>query len=357
MLQNFRTILVIVAALFAGSIALADDVQLVAVQMELNLDDFWTAEAFEAKIRSQLEGVAAQADPSLPTLVVFPEDVGLLLVVAGMEERLAGINSIETAIETAVTANVVPLLYRRLAHWRSWVPALFIHRNQIIAEAYFETFANLAREFEFTIVAGSVILPPYRITDGVVQWRSGPTEYNVYNTSYVFDPYGRVIGKQDKIDLIELEREAALNLTSGAFESLTVIETEVGTIGIAICLDSFSDEITNRLVELGADILVQPSANPGPWNEWQQTDWLRSNWLMVGGRAKFTYGVNPMLTGPLWDIEFFGQSSITASYASASDLGYTDLAPAIGFVAVAKDAAGEEILIQTVPHPDTLTGW
>lgn len=357
MIQNFRTILVIITAMLGCGFALADDIQLVAVQMELDLNDYWTKEAFEAKIRAQLEDVAAQTNPDLPTLVVFPEDVGLLLVVAGMEERLAGITSIETAIETAVTTNVVPLLYHRLVHWKSWVPALFIHRNQVIAEAYFETFANLAREFEVTIVAGSVVLPPYRITDGVVQWRSGPSEFNVYNTSYVFDAYGRVIGKQDKIDLIELEREAALNLTSGSYDSLTVIETEVGTIGIAICLDSFSDEITNRLVELGADILVQPSANPGPWNEWQQNDWLRSNWLMVGGRAKFTYGVNPMLTGPLWDIEFFGQSSIAASYASTTDLGYTDLSPSIGFIAVAEHDTGEEVLVQTVPHPNTLPDW
>lgn len=331
-----------------------NQVQLVAVQMDLNIENFWSHEAFEANIRSHMDTVAAQIDPDLDTLVVFPEDVGLLLVVAGMEDKLSGITSIEEAIGTAVQSNVVPLAWTRLIRWKDWVPALFLHRNKIIAEAYFETFSKMAREYEVTIIAGSVILPPYRMTDGVVQWWAGPTEYNVYNTSYVFDQYGRVVGKQDKIDLIELEREAALNLTPGAFENLSVIETPVGTIGIAICLDAFSDEITERLAALGADILVQPSANPGPWNEWQQTDWLRSNQLMVGEHQRFLYGINPMLTGPLWDIEFFGQSSIAASTQRGADLGYSDLSTAPGFVAVAANASDAEVLVQIVPHPDSV---
>src|SRR5690606_29543592 len=61
----------------------APEVQLVAVQMSLDLNDYWTREAFERKIREQMDAVAAATDPNLPTLVVFPEDVGLLLVVQG----------------------------------------------------------------------------------------------------------------------------------------------------------------------------------------------------------------------------------------------------------------------------------
>src|SRR5690625_2661471 len=106
------------------------DIQLVAVQMTLDLDDYWSYEAFEASIRRQMDAVAAGTDPDLPTLVVFPEDVGLMLVVQGMQERLAGVESIETAIETAVGAHAVPLAWTRLIRWKSWVPALFLNRNR-----------------------------------------------------------------------------------------------------------------------------------------------------------------------------------------------------------------------------------
>lgn len=350
----FRSVFLALFALLAVQSAAANDIQLVAVQLELDINDYWTPASFEQLITGHMAKVAERTATGVPTLVVFPEDVGLLLAISGMEKQLAGIDSIEKAIGKAVSSNAIPLLWTRLIRWKSWVPALFLHRQKIIAEAYFETFAAVAREHEVYIVAGSVILPPYEIENGRVRWDKKPTEHNVYNTSYLFGPDGLVIGKQDKIDLIELEQEAALNLSSGTFADLQVFETEVGAIGIAICLDAFSSEITQQLAALGADILVQPSANPGPWNEWQQTDWLRSTQLMVGGLERFAYGVNPMLVGPLWDIEFFGQSSIAARAAQRAELGYTDVAPEPGFISVAETADKPEILVVRVPHPASL---
>ncbi len=330
------------------------DIQLVAVQMTLDLHDYWTREDFQRKIVEQMDAVQASTDPDLPTLVVFPEDVGLMLVVQGMEARLNGIESIEEAIGAVVRANAVPLAWTRLIRWKSWVPALLLNRNRLIAETYFEVFSAAARDYGVYVVAGTAPLPPYRIEDGVVNWRAGPLEHNVYNTTYLFGPDGLVIGAQDKVELIELEREAALDLKSGTVESLQVFDTAVGRIGLAICLDAFSDEVVDRLVELGAQILVQPSANPGPWNEWQQEDWLRSSHVRVAVEQRFPYAVNPMLNGPLWDIAFYGQSAIVASAAAGASLGYAALGPAAGFVSMAEGEATEEILVAVVQHPDTL---
>ncbi len=327
-------------------------VQLVAVQMRLDLDDYWTREAFESRIRAEMDAVAAATDPSLPTLVVFPEDVGLMLVVQGMERRLAGIDSIATAIETAVRASTVPLLWTRLIRRTSWVPALLLRKNRQIAETYFEVFAAAARDYGVYLVAGSVPLPSYRIEDGEVLWQRGPVRYRVHNTSYLFGPDGSVIGKQDKVELIELEREAALSLEPGSLDDLRVYDTPLGRIGIAICLDAFDAEVVDRLSELGAQVLVQPSANPAPWDEWQQGDWLRGSHRQTAVDGRFAYAVNPMLTGPLWDIAFYGQSAIFARGAPDSGLGYLDLGPSEGFVAVAGSADDEEVLVAVVPHPD-----
>jgi predicted amidohydrolase len=329
-------------------------VQLVAVQMTLSLDDYWTRGAFEAKIRGQMEAVAAVTDPDLPTLVVFPEDVGLMLVVQGMEKRLAGIDSIEAAIGKAVTSHVFPLAWTRLIRWKSWVPALLLNKNKVTAEAYFEVFSDMAREHEVYLIAGSAVLPPYKILDGVVQWERGPAQHRVYNTSYLFGPDGLVIGKQDKVFLIELEEEAALNLNAGSLESLQVFDTPVGRIGIAICLDGFSDEVVDRLVEQGAQILVQPSANPGEWDDWQQEDWLRGSYGKTVLDGRFAYAINPMLNGPLWDVAFYGQSSIIARDASDVANGYVRLEPAAGFIRMAASDRSEEVLVAVVPHPDYL---
>lgn len=329
-------------------------VQLVAVQMTLDLSDFWSKSAFERKINEQMELVAAATDPELPTLVVFPEDVGLMLVVQGMEKRLAGITSIEEAIGAAVKANVVPLLWTRLIRWKSWVPALLLNKNKLMAEAYFETFSAAARDHGVYIVAGSIPLPPYRIEDGEVLWRKGPTAHRVLNTSYLFGPDGRVLGKQDKVELIELEAEGALNLNPGRVEDLRVFDTELGRIGIAICLDAFIDDVVSVLEEQGADILVQPTANPGPWSEWQQGDWMRSSHQRTAVEGRFAYAINPMLTGPLWDVAFFGQSAIFSREGAAVGPGYFDLDAAAGFLEVASSDDSEELLVAVVPHPRTL---
>src|SRR5690606_5538253 len=159
-------------------------------------------------------------------------------------------------------------------------------------------------------------------------------------------------GKQDKVELIELEREAALNLEPGALADLQVFDTPVGRIGIAICLDAFMPEVVDRLTDMGAQVLVQPSANPGPWNEWQQGDWLRGSHQQTVVAGRFAYAVNPMLTGPLWDIAFYGQSAIVARDAPDTGLGYLDLGPMDGFISVAPSAEEEAVLVAVVPHPD-----
>lgn len=338
-------------------LAEATSIQLVAVQMRLDINDFWTRSGFEMKIRRLMEQVAAQTDRHLPALVVFPEDVGLLLVAQGMQRHLTGVRSIDTALKTAIKTYLLPLAVTRSLHRLAWVPALFFHRNQIIAETYFDVFAHLAREYQVYLVAGSVVLPPYSLTDGQVQWRAGPIEHRVYNTSYFFGPDGRVIGRQDKVFLIDLEKEGALHLNGGALESLRAFETPLGRVGIAICFDAFQNEVIDALSRQRAQILVQPSANVGRWNAEQQVDWLRSSYQRTFTEGRFEYAVNPMLNGPLWDIGFFGQSSIVAKEpnglpaAGPRGVGYQDLEPAKGFIRVASSDRSEEILVAAVPHP------
>ena len=153
------------ASFAQSATAPAPQVQLVAVQMTLDLEDYWSREAFEAKIRERMDAVAAATDPTLPTLVVFPEDVGLMLVVQGMEERLEGIASIEEVIGTAVRTHMFPLLWTRLVRWQSWVPALFLNKNRLIAETYFGTFSAVARDYGVYHVVNSGATTWYRFAE------------------------------------------------------------------------------------------------------------------------------------------------------------------------------------------------
>lgn len=331
-------------------------IQLVAVQMYLDINDFWTRSAFDAKMHQLMDQVAAQIDRDIPTLVVFPEDIGLLLVAQGLKPRLEGVGSIDEALEAAIKADLLPSAEKQSLNELHWVPALFLHRNRIIAETYFEVISGLAREYGVYLVAGSAVLPPYDMTDGQIRWQAGPAENRVHNTSYFFGPDGKVIGKQDKVFLIDLERQG-LGLDSGDLDSLQVFDTPLGRVGIAICFDAFHDEVIDALSRQGAQILVQPSANVGCWSADQQLDWLRSSYHRTFGEGRFEYAINPMMTGPLWSLSFFGQSSIVAraphglEEGKIQGWGYKDLGPAEGFIRVAASDCDEEILVVTVPHP------
>lgn len=309
---------------------MAREIQLVAVQMGLSLDDYWSRKAFQEKIGKTVDAVKQAIDPSVPTLVAYPEDVGLMLVLQGLNDELSHVTTVAEAIARATRTLFLPALGRRIVHRLSWVPALFLTRHRLIAETYFDVFSNAARTLGAYLVAGSVVLPKYRVDQGRVLWDQKPLDPQVYNTAYVFDPSGQVVGEQRKVYLIDLEMRAALDLAAGTIDELTVVETPLGKLGVAICLDSFQDDVAHRLKGLGAQILVQPSANPAPWTSEQQVEWLESAYRRTHLEKLFAYAVNPMMTGSLWDLGFFGQSSIVGQD---------------GVLRQAATADGEEILV------------
>lgn len=338
-------------------------IQLAAVQIRLSLDDYWTEERFAERIERVMEQVARRLDPSLPALVAFPEDVGLMLVAQGMQASLKRIKpTVRGAIVRGIRSQLLRVVWHRRRTRLSWVPALFYARHERIARTYFSVFAGAARRYRVTLVAGSVVLPPYHLYDGEVLWRKGPIRNAVYNTAYTFGPDGSVLGAQYKVHLIELEEGGALHLNAGDVGDLRAVATPVGPVGVAICLDAFQDDVVRALREKGAKILVQPSANPQPWDAPQQLDWLSGAYRRTYEEAKFEYAVNPMLTGRLWDLEFYGQSSIIGSpaawhaWAEAGSrgrgaAGYAAVGPKPGFLAVAHSDREEEILVVTVPRP------
>lgn len=159
------------------------------------------------------------------------------------------------------------------------------------------------------------------------------------------------MGWQKKVNLIEMEGPSGLDLTPGSPAELRVFDTPLGRVGIAICLDAFKEDVLHELQAKGAEIIVQPSANPAPWTKAQQEDWLNGIWRAVSVEKRFVYGVNPMMVGQVLDLGFYGQSSIVGSVPGAAMHGYQEVGPREGFLAVAGRADDEVILVVKVPHP------
>ena len=72
------------------------------------------------------------------------------------------------------------------------------------------------------------------------------------------------------------------------------------------------------LERLGANLVMQDEANPGPWagtggqGAWQPLEWMGSTWrASADPTVSFDYNVTPHLVGNLADLAFDGQTAIT----------------------------------------------
>ncbi len=94
---------------------------------------------------------------------------------------------------------------------------------------------------------------------------------NIYNTSFIFNPEGKQIGKHRKIHLLDINIENGQYFnesdTLHAGDSSTVVDTEYGKIGIAVCYDIRFPELARIMVEQGARLIIYPATfnmNTGP---------------------------------------------------------------------------------------------
>ncbi len=322
--------------------------QLVSVQMKLAVRDYDSLKTFQAKMKQLMEKITDRRNPRFPALVVFPEDVGLLLIALENKDTLTGVQTIEEAIKKMTMKYFFPTFWNRMKYHISWVPALYFYLHQSIAETYFHTFSMLAEEYQVYLVAGTVALPHYHIEQDRLLSIKEPLGPEIYNTSYFFSPDGKVIGYQDKVHLLELEQEQGLHLTPGNLKDIKVFDTDIGKIGIAICLDAFKEEVIDRLRKQHADILIQPSANPKPWDKEQQVEWLESSYRFTHQQKYFKYGINSMMTGTLLNLDFYGQSSIITRDEINLVRNYKALQPQKGFLAISHSDNEEEVLLAEV---------
>lgn len=87
---------------------------------------------------------------------------------------------------------------------------------------------------------------------------------NVYNTSFSFDKEGNVIGRHRKVHLFDIDVKGGIRFmesdTLTAGKELTVLDTEFGKIGVAICYDVRFPEWHRKMALAGAKLIVLPAA-------------------------------------------------------------------------------------------------
>lgn len=123
-----------------------------------------------------------------------------------------------------------------------------------------QMLSNLAKELNIYIIGGSI---PELDDD------------KIYNTSFIFNPKGETIGKHRKIHLFDIDIDGGIKFkesdTLGAGNKVTVVDTEYGKIGVAICYDMRFPELMRQMSLKGAKMIVIPAAfnmttGPAHWN-------------------------------------------------------------------------------------------
>lgn len=330
-------------------------VNLVAVQAKTELGDYRDGEAFYAKMGALMRQAAAEVDFSLPTLVSYPELVGMFLsFVPFYWDDLEGERRLEQAAMKIVMKNLSRLAEKDRSTPEAAARRLLFIDTALEAEAiYVSTFSELARQNGVYVAAGSIALPPIE-REPSKGGRHVEDATKVYNTSYLFSPRGVCLRRVSKVHMTAGFEERVFD---GAPKSqLLPAETALGRVGTLVCWDGFHQTLVEHYDALGVEILLKPSYNQHPWDApWPFDPTIKEgeNWLTTGcpsiiqGRENIRYGVNAMLVGAVFeDVAAEGLSSV------ATNTGRPAASWQDGVLALAQRPDAEEIVTATVEMPD-----
>lgn len=325
---------------------------LVAVQAKPVLEDYRDAVTFRRKMGSLMERAMAAVDPSHPTLVSFPEAIGLFLsFVPFYWDEVIASNTLAQVILKVVPKRLPTFLGAAVRNRAFGPQAAFVHTALEAEKVYSDTFAELARQHGAYVVAGSIYTPP-------VEYEGSRGRHllsgRVYNTAYLFSPQGVCLRRVPKVNFPP-PLETRIGFSHGGKHDLVPVDTAVGRIGILVCFDGFFQTLVEHYDGLGVDIVIKPSYNMHPWNTaWyfgrgltEGEAWMKYGLpAMIQGRENIRYGVNPMMVGKILDLHAEGLSNISWNTGDPSTPGEKAL------LAVAERPDEEAVVAATVEMPE-----
>jgi len=145
--------------------------------------------------------------------------------------------------------------------------------------------AKTAAESKIVVVGGSV--PEH-------------DEYNnVYNTSFIFDKNGSLLGRHRKMHLFDVEIKGGTvfkeSSTLSAGQEMTVVQTTGLKLGVAICYDIRFPELSRLMTLAGAGLLIFPAAfgwttGPAHWELLMRSRAVDNQVFVVGAAPATTPG-------------------------------------------------------------------
>lgn len=318
---------------------------LIGIQPYLTPLNYSTAFNFETTLRFYFEQLKREKKLTDKSVVVLPEYIGTWLVAANEKEKIYQQSNINNAMTTMVTSNIFKFLF---SYFQSPAKdktkyAIFHMKAKQMAEQYQHIFSTLAKDYNCTIVAGSIALPNASVNKkGNLEIKNGA---EIFNTSVVFGNDGKIILPLVK-KMSPIDNEQGFT-QSGKAEQQPIFVTKAGRMAVLICADSWYPEayktITNKV-----DFIVVPSLAEtdsiwrAPWKGYNgfkapadvdTTDyrkiseadaWVKYSMGKRAVQANIHNGINVFFTGTMWDMNPEGRVLVLQNDS------LTVLPPAIG---------------------------
>jgi predicted amidohydrolase len=191
------------------------------------------------------------------SIVVFPEYIGTWLVAANENNLVYSAQTTAEAIQYLISAHQADFAKEMQEAGRYAADtvrySVFKIKSQQSAQIYHKVFSRLARKYQVTIAAGSILLPEPRIEAGQLNVADGP----LYNVSVIYKPDGTPYN--------QIARKSYLTSSEVAFtaegnpDNLPVFDTPAGKIGVLICADAWYPLAYSVLRRQQVDLILVPS--------------------------------------------------------------------------------------------------
>ena len=310
----------------------ADRGNLLGIQPELFPSDYQSSERLHRKLAAYLQKARDQGLLNEKTIVVLPEHIGTWLMVSGEKDELYQATTLKEAMNWLAASN--PLKFIRAligARGDSRLDDAHLRmKAKGMAKDYQALFGGLAKEFQVTLVAGSIVLPEPSIIDGRLKIGGGA----LYNSSVVFGRDGLPIGQpQRQMHPVFDEHEV---IAANGERTPSVVDTPAGRLGVLIGSDSWYPDAYRKLDAQGAKLVAVPAFVTGrgtwdkPWRGYKGLSTpgsvsLKAEELSEGQAwhhltltaqppsSQAIAGMSVFLRGQFWDQGSAGQSFLSSN--------------------------------------------
>jgi len=281
-------------------------------------DDYVSIENLQTKLEGYLSVAQAEGWLNERTVVLWPEYIGTWLVFTG--EKPAP--SLLEIIKNLITAHQQEYnAFLATAHEQDKnYAAIFRTKAEEMAVSYQTVFSRLAKKYKVTTIAGSLVLPSPRVSNGkLILDVNGP----LFNVGMVLDAKGRPY--QDLVYKAYPTSGELPFTTPAPVGVLPAFDTPAGRLGVLICADSFYPQAYARLKTLKVKAVAVPSYGHGGLKAWTEKwigydgwpdppdvnpkdvnkitnskAWLKYSLASRMSESGAVHGVNVFLHGGLW---------------------------------------------------------